>query len=96
MSALELNTESEQAAAIEEGVSGIDEAPALVHGAAVTTTTAGAAVDTSPAAGASSSAEGESGSSGCTLIAKWQGNTIELPVLSMGTTIREVKVRPVK
>lgn len=37
------------------------------------------------AAGASSS------ESGCALVAKWQGSTIELPVLPRSTTIAEVK-----
>ncbi|CAM9566062.1 unnamed protein product [Ectocarpus sp. 4 AP-2014] len=42
---------------------------------------AGAAAATSAAAAAS-----------CTLVAKWQGSTIELPVLPSSTTIGEVKV----
>ena len=33
----------------------------------------------------------ESAAGSCTLVAKWQGNTIELPVLPRTTTIGEVK-----
>lgn len=42
-------------------------------------------------AGASASAA--AATDGCTLVAKWQGSTIELPVLPKSTTIGEVKVR---
>lgn len=37
------------------------------------------------------SKQGENGE-GCTLVAKWQGKTIELPELAKTTTVGEVKV----
>ena len=36
--------------------------------------------------------ETETAEAGCTLVAKWQGKTIELPELAKSTTIGEVKV----
>lgn len=43
------------------------------------------------AAGEASKAE-TAGEEGCTLVAKWQGKTIELPELAKSTTIGEIKV----
>lgn len=47
-----------------------------------------ASVESGSGAGAASS---ESEIESCTLVAKWQGNLIELPVLPKSTTIGEVK-----
>lgn len=45
-------------------------------------------------AGGSESASVSAERSVCKLVAKWQGSTIELPVLPTSTTIGEVKVNP--
>lgn len=47
-----------------------------------------------PAGAAGAPGEGSKGETkeGCTLVAKWQGKTIELPELAKSTTIGEVKV----
>lgn len=41
--------------------------------------------------GTAGAASSESDIESCTLVAKWQGNLIELPVLPKSTTIGEVK-----
>lgn len=48
---------------------------------------------TCPPAAAGQASKGETAEEdGCTLVAKWQGKTIELPELAKSTTIGEVKV----
>lgn len=87
MSALEAQLKGPAAGSEESGEGG--PAPAAAAAASATTGTgeAGAA-----AGGATTAGAGAGAGASCTLVAKWQGSTIELPVLPSSTTIGEVKV----
>lgn len=76
-----LDAELKGAASLEGAEGGASASAASAAAAAGGSETAASA---SPAAAAAD---------GCTLVAKWQGSTIELPVLPKSTTIGEVKVR---
>lgn len=52
---------------------------------------AGAPASVESDSGAAGAASSEGDMDSCTLVAKWQGNLIELPVLPKSTTIGEVK-----
>lgn len=53
--------------------------------------TAGSPASVESDGGAAGAATSESSIECCTLVAKWQGNLIELPILPKSTTIGEVK-----
>lgn len=57
----------------------------------LTPETAGSSASMESSGGAAGAASSESDIESCTLVAKWQGNLIELPVLPKSTTIGEVK-----
>lgn len=70
-----------------------EEKPAAITAAGSDENAAAGAADAASAGAAAGDTGGKTGDEGkCTLVAKWQGSTIELPVLPKTTTIGEVKV----